>query len=245
MAREASLQQTLTDSIEHHFENFHFSITAIVVRADLANMQVDVQPSLNVKMFDGSAAVERPIILNVPLQFPVSKTAGMTFPVEKGDTVFLVFSERGLDAWKAGNGYPSTPTDFRMLDYKDAVAFAGVIPPGSSVNNPAKHVLTHDPKDTVLFANLGATEAEVRLKQDGSIEINTSNAPVTVNASDATVNASNSINLNATSMTVDVANSQWIGNIQHTGNYTGVGVQSFNGIIFSTHKHGASPPPSN
>jgi len=245
MARESSLQETLNSAIEHHFENFHFSIPAIVVRADLANMQVDVQPSLNLKMFDGSGAVERPTILNVPLQFPVSKTAGMTFPVDKGDTVLLIFSERGLDSWKAGNGYPVTPTDFRMLDYKDAIAIAGIQPPGVSVNNPTKHVLTHDPKDTVLFAGLGSVEAEIRLKQDGSIEINTSNCPVTINASDVTVNANNSINLNAQNLVVDSVNTTWVGNIQHTGNFTSVGVQTFNGVIFSTHKHGSSPPPSN
>lgn len=245
MARESSLEETLTNSIEHHFENFHFSIPAIVVRSDLENQQVDVQPSLNIKMFDGSGASERPVILNVPLQFPVSKTAGFTFPVEKGDTVLLVFSERGLDSWKEGNGYPVTPTDFRMLDYKDAIAIPGLFPKNSTVNKPSKHVLTHNPKDTVLFANLGATEAEFRIKQDGSVEINTSNMPVTVNCSEATVNASTSIGLNAPTMIVDVAESQWLGNITHTGGYTGVGVQTFNGIVFGSHKHGTSPPPSN
>lgn len=245
MAREASLEETLTNAVEHHLENAHFSIPAIVIRSNPELQQVDVQPSLNIKMFDGAGASERPPILNVPLVFPVSKTAGFTFPVDKGDTVLLVFSERGLDAWKEGNGYPSTPTDFRMLDYKDAIAIPGLFPKNSSVNNPAKHVFTHNPKDTVMFANLGGTEAELRIRQDGSIEINTSNMPVTVNCSDAVVNASASIGLNAPTMMVDVAESVWVGNIQHTGNYVGVGIQTFNGVVFSTHRHGQSPPPSN
>lgn len=245
MAREASLQETLNSAIEHHLENSHFCIPGVVVAADLENQQVSVQPSLNLKMFDGSGSIERPPITNIPLVFPVSKTAGFTFPVEKGDTVLLVFSERGLDSWKEGNGYPVTPTDFRMLDYKDAIAIPGLFPKNSTVNKPSKHVLAHNPKDTVMFAGLGATEAEFRIKQEGSIEINTSNMPVTVNCSEAVVNASTSIGLNAPTMIVDVANTTWIGAINHTGNYTGVGVQTFNGVIFSSHKHGNSPPPSN
>jgi hypothetical protein len=242
MAREASLEQTLTDGIEHHMENFHFSIPAIVIRSDLVNMEVDVQPSLNIKMFDGSGSSERPSILNVPLIYPSSKTAGFTFPVNKGDTVLLVFSERGLDAWKGGNGYPSTPTDFRMLDYKDAVAIPGLMPRGRSINNPDKHVLTHNTSDTVMFTNLGGSESEVRLKADGSIEINTSNQPVIVNCSIATVNASESINLNTAQLVVDASESVWIGNITHTGNYTGTGLHTFNGVPFETHKHIGTQP---
>ena len=257
MAREASIEQTLTDGIEHHLENFHFSIPAIVIRSDLDNMQVDVQPSLNIKMFDGGSSSERPSIVGVPLVFPSSKTAGFTFPVNTGDSVLLVFSERGLDAWKAGNGYPSTPTDFRMMDYKDAIAIPGLMPRGQSIDNPSKHVHTHNTGDTVIFSNLGGVESEVRLKTDGSVEINTSNQPVTINCSVANINANQEVNINTPVMNVDADTTNWIGSINlqgsivqvgnwtQTGNYSAVGIQSFNSIIFSTHKHGTSPPPSN
>ena len=38
-------------------------------------------------------------------------------------------------------------------------------------------------------------------------------------------------------MIVDVEETTWVGTISHTGNYTGVGTHTFNGIPFETHKH--------
>jgi phage gp45-like len=89
------------------------------------------------------------------------------------------------------------------MDKGDAVFYPGIQPPGMAVNNPAKHVLTHDTHDTVMSANLGGIEAEMRLKADGSIEINTSNQPVIINCSIATINASESVAVVTPVCTVD------------------------------------------
>lgn len=250
---EAIIQDVLTSAFESQMNNIYTSIPCIVVgvRDGLKGQMVDIQPTLNQNFRDGSVA-ERPPILGVPVVFPVSSRGGMTFPIRNGDTGMAVFSMRNLDGWKAGNGRMGTPINFAQMDKGDAVFWPGLQPPSTAVNNPAKHVLTHDTSDTVMFSNLGETECEVRLKADGSVEINTSNKSVTINCSDATVNVSNSINLNASTMTVDIANTLWIGDVvqqgnwAQTGNYTGSGVQTFNGVIFSTHKHPPSTsPPSN
>lgn len=244
---ESIIQDVLTASFESQMSNIHTAIPCIVVavRDGLYGQMVDIQPTINQKFQDGGVK-ERPVILGVPIAFPVSKTAGFTFPIASGDTGIAIFSMRNMDSWKSGNGRPSTPANFAKMDKGDAMFIPGIQPPGMAVNNPAKHVLTHDTKDTVMFGNLGGAEAEVRIKADGSVEINTSNQPVVINCSDATVNATDSINLNAVNLTVDATNSTWIGPINHTGNYTGVGVQTFNGVIFSTHRHAPSTvPPSN
>jgi len=233
-----AIQDVLVSSFQSQMQNVHTILPCIVVgvRDGLSGQMVDIQPSINQKAQDGTVA-ERPPILGVPVSFPVSSTAGMTFPIKAGDTGMAVFSMRSMDAWKAGNGRPSTPTNFSKMDKGDAVFYPGIQPPGSAVNNPAKHVLTHSTEDTVIFANLGAAEAEVRLKADGSIEINTSNMPVTINCSVANINASQEVNLTTPVFNVDAQNTLWTGPITHIGNYTGTGVQTFNGIVFSTHKH--------
>jgi hypothetical protein len=248
----AAIQNTIVTAFDSQMQNIYTIIPCIVVavRDSLSGQVVDIQPTINQKMQDGTVA-ERPTIGNVPVSFQVSKKAGFTFPIEVGDTGTAMFSMRNMDGWKAGNGRPASPMNFAKMDKGDAIFLPGIQPPGVAVNNPAKHVLTHDTRDTVIFANLGGAESEVRLKVDGSIEINTSNQPVVINCSDATVNASASINLNAQTMTVDVPTTTWIGNIvhqgnyAHTGNYTGVGIQTFNGVIFSTHDHIPGPGPSN
>lgn len=242
----AAIQNTIVSAFDSQMQNLYTILPCIVVavRDDLNGQVVDIQPTINQKMQDGTVA-ERPTIGNVPVSFQVSKKAGFTFPIEVGDTGTALFSMRNMDGWKAGNGRPSSPMNFAKMDKGDAIFLPGIQPPGIAVNNPAKHILTHNTKDTVMFGNLGGAEAEVRIKVDGSVEINTSNQPVVINCSDATVNASNSINLNAVNLTVDATNSTWIGPINHTGNYTGVGVQTFNGIIFGTHDHIPGPGPSN
>lgn len=203
MSTEA-LQDLLTASFESQMNNQHTSIPCVVinVRDGLNGQMVDIQPTINQKFQDGTVA-ERPSVLGVPVSFPVSKTSGMTFPIRKGDTGMAIFSMRSMDAWKAGNGLPSTPLNFAKMDKGDAIFIPGIQPPGIAVNNPSKHVLPHDTGDTVMFHNIGGAECEVRLKVDGSAEITTSGMPVTINCSVATINASESVAVVAPVCTVD------------------------------------------
>lgn len=234
----AAIQSTMTSAFDSLMNNKYTILPCIVVavRDGLNGQMVDIQPTINQKEQDGTVA-ERPTIAGVPVSFQVSKKAGFTFPIEVGDTGTAMFSMRNMDGWKAGNGRPASPMNFSKMDKSDAIFLPGIQPPGVAVNNPAKHILTHDTKDTVLFQNLGGTECEVRLKVDGSIEINTSNQPVVINCSDVTVNASNSINLNAPTMTVDVANTLWIGDVVQQGNWTQTGTYVLNTININLHKH--------
>lgn len=249
MSREAGLEELLKASFDSNLNNQYTIIPCIViaVRDSLNGQMVDIQPTINQKLRDGTIS-ERAQILGVPVSFQVSKKAGFTFPIEAGDTGTALFSMRNMDGWKAGNGRPTSPMNFAKMDKSDAIFLPGIQPPGTAVNNPAKHILAHDTKDTVLFANLSGVESEVRLKVDGSVEINTSNQPVVINCSQATINASESINLNAPTMTVDIGSTTWIGdityqsNITQIGNYTQTGTYVLSGINVNLHKHlGVTP----
>jgi hypothetical protein len=240
----AAIQASLVSAFDSQMDNVFTNIPCIVVavRDGLNGQMVDIQPTINQKFQDGTVK-EYPTIGGVPISFQVSKKAGFTFPIEVGDTGMAIFSMRNMDGWKGGNGRPSSPANFAKMDKGDAIFLPGIQPPGVAVNNPAKHVLTHDTKDTVLFGNLGGVEAEVRIKSDGSIGITTSNMPIIIEGSDVTINAATSINLNTPSMVVDADVTTWIGNINlqgnlvQIGNYTITGIATFNGIPFSTHKH--------
>lgn len=239
----ADVQELLGAGFDDKINNMYTSIPCIViaVRDGLSSQMVDIQPTINQKFKDGTVK-ERPAILGVPVSFPVSSSAGFTFPIKVGSTGIAVFSMRNLDGWKGGNGRPSSPMNFAKMDKGDAMFIPGIQPPGYAVNNPSKHILTHDTSDAVLFQNLGGVECEVRLKVDGSIEINTSNMPVTINCSDATVNASGAINLNAQTMTVDCPSTLWIGDVVQQGNWTQTGTYVLNTININLHKHTGVTP---
>jgi len=191
------LQQLLNSSTEDGLNNLYTAIPCIIIaiRDNLNEMMVDVQPAINQRMKNGTV-VPRPPILGVPVQFPVSKTAGFTFPLNVGDTGLAVFSMRNLDAWKAGNGYPTSPMNTAKFDKGDAIFIPGVQPTSIAVNNPNKRLWAHDTKDAVLVNNIGQpTEVEVRLKASGDLVINT-NSKVEVNCNDAVLNASVSTEVN-------------------------------------------------
>lgn len=249
----AAIQSTMVSAFSSQMQNLYTIIPCIVVavRDGLNGQMVDIQPTINQLEQDGTVK-ERAVIPGVPVSFQVSKKSGFTFPIEVGDTGTAMFSMRNMDGWKGGNGRPSSPTNFAKMDKSDAIFLPGIQPPGIAVNNPAKHVLTHDTKDTVLFGNLGGAEAEIRIRADGSIGITTSNMPVIINGSDITVNAATSLSFNTPNLTVDADVTTWIGsiNLQGTltqiGNYTMTGVATFNGVVFNTHRHAPSTvPPSN
>lgn len=263
------LQEALSASFNYQADSIHTIIPCIVlaVRDNLNGMMVDIQPTINQKLEDGTTA-ERPQILGVPVQFPCSKTAAFTFPINVGDTGIALFSMRNLDAWKNGTGRPTAPMNNAKFDKGDAIFIPGIQPPSVSINNPAKRTWPHDTKDAVLVNNIGTgNEVEIRLKANGdciintnqNVEVNCENLTANVNtraevyAPDILIDASNSIELSTNTLQVTApGGTTWIGNITMTGNliqtgtYSLTGAATFNGIAFDTHKHtGVQAGPSN
>lgn len=257
--REASLQELLVASFQSQMNNVHTAIPCIVVaiRNNGNEQLVDIQPTINQKMKDGSVR-ERPVIMGVPIGYPVSDSSGILFEINPGVTTGLaVFSMRNMDGWKSGNGRPSAPLNFGKMDKQDAVFYPGIQPPSLAVNHPSKHLWPHSPSDTVVFHNLGKeTETEIRLLKSGGVVINTNqdveancknlNANVeliaTINANDLVIDVAQGIDLSAATMTVSVPSTSWSGAINHTGSIVNTGAITSNTVTLSTHNHGGNPP---
>lgn len=245
-----TIQESLNAQSNTLLNQIHTAIPCIVVSIHLDKGMVDIQPTVNQKFIDGSVA-ERPPVLGVPIGFPVTKTAGLTFPIKVGDLGLAVFSMRNLDAWKSGTGYPATPLNAAKFDKGDAIFYPGIQPPSVCVNNPEKRFWEHSTDDVVVVNNIGtAEEAELRIKPSGNVIINTK-AKVEVNCNEAQVIADTSLSLSTAELTVNAIQTYWSGDIQLTGtlsqsgNYTATGSLTFNGVDFSGHVHGSSPGPSN
>ena len=243
----------MTASFDYQTNNLYTAAPGIVVavRNNLEELSIDVQPTVNILNKDKTTK-ERPVVLNVPVQMPSSSLAALTFPINVGDPVLLVYSMRALDVWKRSEGKPAVPNDNRKFDKRDCFAIPGVWPFGRSINKPSVRIWQHDTNDLVITNNIGTgSENEVRLHKNGDITINT-NKDVFVNCNNASVTAQADITLNSATLditagtaTVDIGTTTWIGNIIHSGNYTMTGTATFNGIIFNTHDHNPGPGPSN
>ncbi|MNX82926.1 hypothetical protein D3C86_1146690 [compost metagenome] len=225
--QEPSLGDLLNSSFKSQLNSIYTAMPCIVVAVDdMAAMRISVQPVLNVKYKDGTSE-ERPVIFNVPVMMPGTNNTLISFPISVGDTGMCMFSQRGLDTFKSGNGYPSTPTDFRKFDKRDAVFVPGLYPFGKSVNNPDIRKWPHNTNDLVISHNIASgTEVEVRLGKNGNLTINT-DQKVTVNAGTAEINADSTV---------------WNGDIRHNGSFTNTGTLTSNGTVLDTHVHSGIQP---
>lgn len=240
--RAPSSEDTLNSMIHQNQALMFTGMPAVITGVNLDSMSVNVQPAIN-EMYSSGEVEEFPEILSVPLIMPGSKKALVSFPVEVGDTVMLMFSQRSMDNFKLGNGRPTQPNDSRKHDMQDAVAIPGLFTFGNSANKPSSRKWSHNTKDVVIVANIGGNEAEIRLAESGDITMNTE-FKVNVNAKEINLTATSSITIDTPTMNINADTTNWSGNIVHTGNYTQTGSSTFNGIVFATHKHTGVTPGS-
>lgn len=159
---------------DYQMRNIFTAIPAKVMQVeDAGEQRVAVKPLINNVFPDWEDSIEFPTILSVQLMFPSSSTSAITFPINAGDTVLLVFAQSCMDVFKSGDGTTQPPSDYRRFDKRDAIAVPGLFPFGMAVNQQSKRTLTHSTDDVVVAHNLGTeAECEIRLKPTGKVEIN-------------------------------------------------------------------------
>lgn len=150
----------IRNSIYSILNNVHTCMPGIIVSYDASTNKAIVQPALNKNFVAGE--MEMPILENVPIIFPSSGNFNMSFPVNSGDYVLLLFSERSIDLW-LNTGGQVTPNDRRKFDLSDAIAIPGLKPFNSdfSYNNGNDF-------------SINFNGSSILIKPDGSVVINTS-----------------------------------------------------------------------
>lgn len=238
------LSEYLKTEFEYSMAEMWFACPGVIssVSGDLSDMRVNVKPAINELYADGTTE-EHLDILSVPLIMPGSGTTLVSFPVNAGDTVMLIFSQRSMDNFKIGNGQPTQPNDARKFQAEDAIAIPGLFTFSKSANRPGIRKYPHNPRtDLSITHNIASgTEVNILFKQSGDMVINTEQ-DVTVNCKTGVVNATESYTLNTPQLNINATATTWAGNITHTGNYTQTGTSTFNGIVFATHKHTGVTP---
>lgn len=134
------------------------SCPAIVLAYDYVSQTATVQPVFQKSYINGTTSTP-PKVYGVPIGFLRAGNAFIHLPVQPGDTVQLVFSDRSLDKWKQ-NGSVGTPDDLRNHHLSDCWAYPGAY----SLNNPAKVNNGND----LIISN---APLEIRIKPGGKIQI--------------------------------------------------------------------------
>lgn len=86
------------------------------------------KPIMRAGIKGSSASLDMPAISNIPVLFPSGGGFSITWPLVKGDVVFLTFSDRSLDEWLEVGGSDINPQDKRRHALTDAVAIPAARP---------------------------------------------------------------------------------------------------------------------
>ena len=153
------LMQLIEETFEYGMTNVHTAFPAVVKSYDAETRRAEVQPSLKRKMSNGEF-MDLPIIVDVPVLYFGTAKAGIHIPLEEGDEVLIVCSERCLDSWKDAGGDSIEDTDTRRFSMPDAVAIPGL--------------------QAQTFPNISEKEDCFALHHDSKIVITTEKTTITV-----------------------------------------------------------------
>lgn len=129
------------------------ALPARVETYDADKQKASVQPLLRSPFATetGEAKHERlPMVNEVPVQWQSGGGAFLTFPLAKGDTGLLVFTDLSLDEWLQHGGEVE-PMDPRAHHLSDGVFIPGLYPFGMPrQGTSSSHVVLHVPAGTEL-----------------------------------------------------------------------------------------------
>lgn len=119
------LMNLLDENFEYNMTNVHTAFPGTVKSYDADTRRAEIQPSLKRKLSTGEF-MEFPIIVDVPVLYFGTVKAGIHIPLEEGDEVLVVCSERCLDSWKDDGGNGIEDEDGRRFNLPDAIAIPGL-----------------------------------------------------------------------------------------------------------------------
>lgn len=159
--------ELLRGAVTRSVQDLHVALPGSIEDYDAATQKASVKPLIKVPLADGTSQ-SLPVIPDVPVVWPRGGGALLSFPLERGDGVLLVFSERSLDEWLSQGGEVA-PEDPRTHHLTDAIALPGL--------SPFSDASQADARDVVLRFN----ETEVRLAKAGDFSVQTPGGFLRVN----------------------------------------------------------------
>jgi len=185
--RSPEPEELLRHAITYFLSDVHTMLPAKVEEYFPEEQKVDVKPLIKRRVVGEDAEEileELPIIPDVPVRFPRTANFFITFPLQPGDLVMLVFAERSLDNWLAGTGEDTDPDEFRMHDLSDAVAMPGLYPFSSAIQDidTERLSLGHDAAGMQL--HIAQDHVEVTFDNGSTVKFEAKDGDATVTVGD-------------------------------------------------------------
>jgi len=182
--REPELYDILQKYVNASLARMYVALPGTITNYDVSSKTCQVKPSIK-KIYRNGDVVEMPIIRNVPVLFPQTKNSIISFPIEKGDEVLLIFSQRSIEDWKSKDGIVE-PTDRRKFSISDAIAVPGLLRKGAGLQAS---------NDYLLIQN---GDLEIKTYDNGKIEVE--------NQTNELISALNELNTELKNFSQEVSN---------------------------------------
>ena len=149
----------IQDAIRYHLGEVNTAIPARILSYDPATQSAEIQPLIKRRYKDGQV-IDRAPITGVPVVFPAAGGGIITFPVQEGDTVLAIFSQRSIDRWVRGDGEPVDPGDNRKHDISDAMAIPGLFTLSTALQSDPENVIIKFGDASISLTPSGAVQIE-------------------------------------------------------------------------------------
>ncbi len=167
MSNEAQLiQQLVQNEISDEMSTIYTGFPATVVSYD--NQLATIKPVMSMRFSDGDI-VELPTLVDVPVIFPSGGGGILSFPIKKGDPVWVQCSTMSMEQWREVYQLNTVPDTRRTHSINDAVCFPCVFPENIRMGVSGDNV-------EIVFNNVNEETKEVeswnstfRLQPDGGV----------------------------------------------------------------------------
>ena len=130
-----NLNDWLHFSFDQLMKNVYTCLPGIISSYDRTTRRAVVKIGV-VKLNTDGTQTSYPAIADVPILFPASNRYLFSFPLEDGDPILILFSQRGLQIFKQ-TYEESVPTKSSFFSFTDAVGIPGFGQLSTSVVDPA------------------------------------------------------------------------------------------------------------
>ncbi|MCK5609853.1 hypothetical protein KAR91_48725 [Candidatus Pacearchaeota archaeon] len=154
----ASLTNMVETIVERIFSSVHTCIPGRIEKYDFTTQKAEVQPLIKIR-YNDDIEESVPVIPNVPVQFLGSSESVIHFPLKRGDTGLIHFSERAMETWLSLGG-ETGPGDYRKFDLSDAIFVPGL--------RPFSAASLADNNDDFIVQYKGTG---LRIKKNGDVEV--------------------------------------------------------------------------
>lgn len=127
MIKQRTFSEVVNALINARLLDVHTAFPARVVSYDRAKRTADVQPILKGRQRreTGNVIETMPVLQDVPVLFQSTSRNGVSFPLEAGDLVWVMFSEQDMDRLAISDGSVAAPRSYQRFTLRSPVCIPG------------------------------------------------------------------------------------------------------------------------